>query len=128
MKTSLRYPLSALALCALFLVTMPTAQAGAWSWAKRLPVNQYTPQDIEVMKSVLNEVLDSGADGVEAEWSNPETGHGGSITPLNSIDQDGRQCRQTRIRNLAKSTENISEYFLCKQPDGVWAAEEQLAQ
>jgi len=56
-------------------------QAQAWEWAKRLPINQYSPEDIKILKQSMVENLGTLEDGAPGEWSNPETGHGGSITP-----------------------------------------------
>ena len=118
----------ALAISALFLLSPGALEARAVSWAQRFPINQYTPEDMEILKHAMVDVLEHGEDGVAAEWSNPDTGHGGAITPLNSTTRDGRPCRLARFRNYAETTDNVMEYFLCKQPDGIWAAEPEAGQ
>lgn len=114
----------ALVVSTVFMAIPDVLEARAVSWAQRFPINQYTPEDIEILKQVMTEVLENGEDGVPAEWSNPDTGHGGAVTPLSSTMQEGRRCRMTRFRNYAETTDNVVEHFLCKQPDGVWAAEQ----
>ena len=113
-----------LAVSTVFMVSPSALEARAVSWAQRFPINQYTPEDIEIMKGVMMEVLENGEDGAAAEWSNPDTGHGGALTPLSSTMQDDRPCRLTRFRNYAETKDNVVEHFLCRQPDGVWAAEQ----
>ncbi len=103
------------------------AQARPWEWARRLPINQYTPEDIAILKQNMTEILNQGNDGEPVEWSNPETGHAGSITPLTTVHQSDKLCRQTRFTGFSNGTENVSEFFLCKQADGVWAVEQPLA-
>ena len=104
------------------------AQARAWEWAKRLPVNQYSPEDIGILKARMDKILSSLKDGETGEWSNSETGHGGSITPLNSIEANGKTCRETRFQSQSDAGQNMSEFFLCKQPDGSWAVEQATTQ
>ena len=117
-------------LAAFTLVLMNTgpAHARAWEWAKRLPINQYSPEDIGILKARMDEILSSLKDGETGEWSNPETGHGGSITPLNSVEQNGKMCRKTQFKSESDAQGNVSEFFLCKQPDGSWAVEQAAAQ
>lgn len=108
----------------LVMSTIQEVQARAWGWAKRLPVNHYSAEDIEIVKKTMGETLDNSGDGQVGEWKNPDTGHAGSITPLTTIEQNGRRCRQTRFTSFIQGEENVSEFFLCKQPDGVWAVEQ----
>lgn len=107
-------------------LTMPAleAQARAWSWAKRLPVNHYSPEDIEIVKQTMSETLEHGVDGQAGDWSNADTGHSGSITPLSTTEQDGKRCRHTRFSSFTQEGEHVSEFYLCKQPDGRWAVEQ----
>ncbi len=128
MKINSRFLTIALAFFALVLINPEPAQARAWEWAKRLPINQYSPEDIGIFKARMDEILSSLKDGETGKWSNPESGHGGSITPLNSVDENGKTCRKTQFKNASDTRENVSEFFLCKQPDGSWAVEQAAAQ
>ena len=118
-----RLPVIVLAASLVCFLVPDTLEARAVSWAKRFPINQYTSEDIEIMKHEMSQVLEHGEDGKTRKWSNPETGHGGEITPLTSTTQDGKKCRLTRFRNYAEVNDNVMEYFLCRQDDGIWAAE-----
>jgi len=117
-------PFGAVTIIIVMLLNAGQAQARAWEWAKRLPLNQYSQQDIEILKQSMAEILGSLADGEPGEWSNPETGHGGTITPLTTVHQNDKLCRQTRFTASVEGQENKSDFFLCRQADGVWAVEQ----
>jgi surface antigen len=127
---SLNYRLIKVALAALTvaLILSGQVQARAWEWAKRLPINQYSPEDIAILKQGMAEILGSLENGETGQWSNPETGHGGSITPMTSVQQNSKTCRQTRFTSVMGGQENVSEFLLCQQENGGWAVEQPLAQ
>ncbi len=112
----------------LFMVAGHEVQARAWSWAQRLPVNHYSAEDIEIVRPVIREALESGANGQVVEWSNASSGRSGSITPLTDTEQDNRRCRQTRFTSFTQGEQSVSEFFLCRQPDGAWAVEQPQGQ
>lgn len=102
--------------------------ARAWGWATRLPINQYSPEDIEILRQNMTQALDQAADDEKREWSNPATGRAGSITPLNTVKENNKLCRQTRFGSFTDEQENLSEFYLCRQADGEWAVEQPAAQ
>jgi len=109
------------------ILSSAQVQAQLWEWARRLPVNQYSPEDIKILKQSMAELLGTLEDGASGEWSNPETGRGGTITPLTTVHQNDKLCRKTKFTSRSDGqVEDISEYFLCRQPDGVWADEQPL--
>ena len=86
------------------------SQARPWGWAKRLPVNHYSAEDIEIVKQVMRDALAEGANGHVVEWSNPDSGHSGSISPLTDVEQDGKRCRQTRFTSFTQGQESVKEF------------------
>ena len=122
------YRLVAVLASFLFMIAAHEAQARAWGWAKRLPVNHYSAEDIEIVRPVIREALENGTNGEAVEWRNADSGHSGSITPLSDTEQNNRRCRQTRFTSFTQGEQAVSEFFLCRQPDGVWAVEEPLNQ
>lgn len=107
-----------------FLATAAEVAARAWGWARRLPVNQYSDADIEILKQVMDDALENGANEQAFEWRNPETGHHGIIAPLTDTEQAGRRCRQTRFTSFTESEPAVTEFLLCQQPDGSWAVDQ----
>lgn len=128
MSFKIRFLTVVMAVSMAALLSTGQVQARAWEWAKRLPINQYSPEDIEILKDSMARILGSLEDGETGEWSNPETGRGGTITPLTSVQQNDKLCRQTKFTSHSGGQKNVSEYFLCRQANGVWAVEQPLVQ
>jgi surface antigen len=59
--------------------------------------------------------------GARVEWRNPETGNGGSITPIREgYAQNGAFCREYhQSLTVAGRTEQVLG-ISCRQPDGQW--------
>jgi surface antigen len=59
--------------------------------------------------------------GQQITWSNPESGHSGSVTPVRQgVDQSGATCReyQTTVNVGGKSEQAYGT--ACRQADGSW--------
>lgn len=110
------------------LTSFGQVQARALDWATRLPINQYSAEDIVILRQRMDEILSTVKDGETGKWSSPQTGHGGSITPLTSVQQGNKPCRQTRFASVMDGKTNVTEYFLCRQADDAWAVEQPLVQ
>lgn len=65
--------------------------------------------------------LENNPSGVTSTWRNPDTGHSGSFTPVNTYrTTDGVDCREfTSAVDVDGRTESIQGYA-CRQPDGSW--------
>lgn len=59
--------------------------------------------------------------GSSAAWVNPDSGHSGAVTPINTyIAADGTPCREfTQTINVDGQNEQINA-TACRQPDGTW--------
>ena len=87
------------------------------------PISKFNDKDVEIMLDTLTDALENAGDGVEVRWENTETGHHGSITPLNKITQDGMDCRRVDLQNVAEPFNGGVRYLLCKHDDGEWRVE-----
>ena len=94
--------------------------AGAWSWMEQSPVTHFTPEDKQIMRKTAKDTLDNAKDGTKIGWENPETGHSGSVKPINTTERNGMTCRKTRFFNSAEGLTAIQIHRLCKQKDGSW--------
>lgn len=102
-------------------MALPQAVSAAqWNWLRDAPANFLTEQDWEILGSTVDQVLATGDDGTEVPWENPETGHGGTVTPLDTTDEEGVICRKARVFNSAGGVTNTGTYRFCRQPDGTW--------
>jgi surface antigen len=106
------------ALC-LAAVVLP---AYAWntSFLREAPLAYFTDKDWSLFKDALYRALNDGADGAAVAWSNPSSGAGGEVTPLNTREVDGMRCRNTRLVSRAQGLNGQGEYLLCKTADGEW--------
>ena len=96
------------------------SMAEAWGWMKQSPVSHFTPEDKQIMRKTARDALDNAKDGIKIGWENPETGHSGSVKPINTTQRDGQTCRKTRFFNSAESLTAIQIHRLCRQKDGTW--------
>lgn len=89
-------------------------------FARDMPIAQMNDADLSIMSSAIEETLGSVADGDTREWSNPETGSGGTLRPLSTSEHDGTQCRRLEVSNHARGRSARSVLDYCRQADGSW--------
>ena len=96
------------------------ANSPAWGWITQSAMGQFTEADIELLKIAGREALENLPDQSEVDWSNPDTGHSGSITVSNTRQIDNMTCRNTLLKNNAKTIQGTMRHLLCKHTDGTW--------
>lgn len=80
-----------------------------------------TPRDRELMERMTQQALERSKSGVVSTWTDPDTGHGGSVVPVETWQaSDGTYCReyQQTITIGGQTTEGYGT--ACRQPDGSW--------
>jgi surface antigen len=59
--------------------------------------------------------------GEKIVWSNPDTGHSGSVTPVRQgTDSAGNQCREYQSTVTIGGKTEQAYGTACRQPDGSW--------
>lgn len=116
MKT---YSVSACLAFMLATLSLPLFASGL-GWLGDAPIRYFSEKDSELMKSSVQKALNSNDDGVKLEWENPETGHKGSVTPLDRKKIQGLICRDAQIFNSAGGRTANSRFTLCQHEDGAW--------
>jgi surface antigen len=59
--------------------------------------------------------------GQQISWNNPESGHGGTITPTREgTSADGKQCREYQTTVTVGGKTEQAYGTACRQPDGSW--------
>ncbi len=108
--------------CLAVLLVLASSQAFATGvgWLGDAPIRYFSEEDTQLMKSMLQSALSDNADGIKSEWVNPETGHKGSITPVNSKKIQGRSCRDVEMFNSAGGRTADSKHTFCQNEDGDW--------
>jgi hypothetical protein len=77
------------------------------------PMTRFSPADTQLMTKTIYQTLSNGEDGVTANWSNPATSSGGSITPAK--DPKGRPgCRLAQVENHFRNMRGDGGYIFCK--------------
>jgi surface antigen len=93
---------------------MPALAGSNLRFMKDSPLQQFTPQDMQMFKQTLYDVLDKGADGEAKTWSNPATEATGEIKAVKTFDRSGTPCRSLAISNSAKGLSASGRYNFCK--------------
>lgn len=65
--------------------------------------------------------LEAAPAGTTARWSNPDTGHFGSVTPIRTYQAPGgRYCREYQQTVTVGGQHQRAYGTACRQPDGSW--------
>lgn len=65
--------------------------------------------------------LETARSGTAVSWNNPDSGHTGSVTPLNVIQRpDGEYCREYSQTISVGGKSEDAYGTACRQPDGSW--------
>jgi surface antigen len=91
-------------------------------WLNHSPVRFFSAADWDLAREAARRALNKAQDGETVAWTNPDSSHHGSVTPLSTTARDGATCRELKIANHAKRLHGSSVYLFCRQPDGRWAA------
>ena len=84
------------------------------------PSAKFQPADFDLLWSTVDEVS-RGKVGATKAWENSATGNGGSIKLLKVFTStDGRDCRQLRVDNHARSLKGSTKQIVCATLEGKW--------
>jgi surface antigen len=85
-------------------------------------VGEYLNQrDRRYMADTTYDALENARTGQARAWSNPDTGHSGAITPVETYaTAEGRNCREFRQTVKIDGREESAYGTACRQPDGSW--------
>lgn len=65
--------------------------------------------------------LESSPSGTTSAWRNPDSGHSGTVTPLNSFKAaNGADCRDFETTINVSGRDEKATGRACRQPDGTW--------
>lgn len=88
-------------------------------YLKYSPVASFTSEDFTMLQTTGKKALEENKDGQLSEWKNSDSGHSGSITPLNTKTIDGMHCRKVRFLNRTENISGQAVYTFC-QVDNKW--------
>src|SRR4051794_11888540 len=89
-------------------------------FGSRLGQALYQGDDTKIIAQIGGDMLRNAPDGESRPWSNPQTGHSGTITVIRSYKRGGMPCRDARV-NSQLNERNVA-YVLpaCQVADGSW--------
>ena len=77
--------------------------------------------DILYMQRAGHQALEFAPSGATGAWRNPNTGNGGTITPLGAyLTNSGRSCREFRMTVTIGGRLDEAYGIACRSADGTW--------
>lgn len=78
--------------------------------------------DVDRMKAgqAQHAALESTRTGVATAWSNPDSGHSGSVTPTRTYRSSGENCRDYTHEVVIDGKTQTVNGTACRKPDGTW--------
>lgn len=78
-------------------------------------------QDRRTAARTTQQALESKPSGATTTWTNPDTGHSGSVTPTRTFQAaSGQYCREYEQTVIIGGKSQRSYGTACRQPDGSW--------
>src|SRR5262247_3788860 len=82
--------------------------------------NALDQRDKRLAAEAQQRALESAPTGKAVPWTNPDTGHNGTVTPTRTYQSSGTYCREFQS-NVTISGKSEQAYgTACRQPDGSW--------
>jgi surface antigen len=64
--------------------------------------------------------LETAQSNTAIAWSNPDSGHSGTITPTRTYQNAGRYCREFQQTVVVAGRKQSAYGTACREPDGSW--------
>lgn len=78
-------------------------------------------RDREYHNSTAQSSFETQRTGTTSSWVNPDSGHGGSVTPVQTYQRnDGVYCRDFEQTITVDGETELAGGTACRQPDGTW--------
>lgn len=109
---------------AAILALAGVALSGCASYVERYTATfetALTASDRAMMVETAQAALESNKSGEGANWSNPESGHRGTVTPVATFDEDTeRPCREYQQTVTVGGKTGVAYHTACRAADGTW--------
>jgi surface antigen len=77
-------------------------------------------RDKRLANDAAQRALETTPSGKAVAWSNPDSGHSGTITPVRTYQSNGNYCREFQQTVTIGGRPENSFGTACRQPDGSW--------
>ena len=83
--------------------------------------NRLDERDKRMAAEAAQQAFESSRTGQSVEWTNPDSGNAGSVTPTRTYQlANGQYCRQYRQDIQIGNETHQTTGTACRQPDGTW--------
>jgi surface antigen len=82
--------------------------------------NALDQRDKRLAAEAQQRALESAPTGKPVAWTNPDTGHSGSVTPVRTFQSQGMYCREFQTDAIIDGKPDRAHGTACRQPDGSW--------
>jgi surface antigen len=113
-------PIPALLLLFIGLLVTSSTTAQNLNFLDRSAASELTPGDETILRAAFQKALEDTPDKETVNWENPETGHFGSISLLDTHQDFNTTCRTIRTLTTAGGREGGGRYRLCLADDDSW--------
>jgi len=94
------------------------AMAANLRFLKDSVVARFDDVDWQMLQNAVTDALEQSADGASVTWRNDKSGHWGTVTPLNTLQQQGLKCRLVRFVNHTKDQTGSGTAKYCDTKTG----------
>jgi surface antigen len=82
--------------------------------------NMLDQRDKRLAAETQQRALETAPTGKPVAWTNPDTGHSGSVTPVRTYQSGGAYCREFQNNVTIGGKDEKAYGTACRQPDGSW--------
>ena len=82
--------------------------------------NYLDQRDKQLAAQAQQRALESAPTGQPVAWSNPDSGHQGTVTPVRTYQSGGSYCREFQSDVVIDGKPEKAYGTACRQPDGSW--------
>src|SRR5262245_160889 len=82
--------------------------------------NMLDQRDKRMAAEAQQRALESAPTGQPVAWTNPDTGHTGTVTPVRTYQAGDAYCRELQNEGTIGDKKENAYGKACRQPDGSW--------
>jgi surface antigen len=82
--------------------------------------NYLDQRDKQLAAQAQQRALESAPTGQPVAWSNPDSGHQGTVTPVRTYQSEDSYCREFQSDVVINGKPEKAYGTACRQPDGSW--------
>src|SRR5215468_3285235 len=82
--------------------------------------NLLDERDKRMANDAAQRAFETAPAGKAVAWTNPDSGHAGTVTPVRTFESNGGYCREFQQTVTIGGNPESSFGTACRQPDGSW--------